>query len=105
MPERARDGHVSVAALFVVLEAHHPRPGTRHRLRGIERTVLGRGARRSAQRAGSTMRVELPDPHLSVEHAAIERALGGWTLRDLGSKNGVIVNGERVSQRVLGDGD
>src|SRR5262249_39130026 len=38
-------------------------------------------------------------------HAVIERALGGWAVRDLGSKNGVTVNGERISQRALGDGD
>src|SRR5260221_2626877 len=105
VPERARDGQISVAALFVVLDAGRPRPGSRHLLRGIERSVIGRGARRDAQRAQSSLRIDLPDPHLSVEHAAIERALGGWTLRDLGSKNGVIVNGERCAQRVLADGD
>jgi DNA-binding NtrC family response regulator len=105
VPERARDGQISVAALFVVLDAGRPRPGARHLLRGIERAVIGRGARRAVQREAVTLRMDLPDPHLSVEHAAVERALGGWTLRDLGSKNGVIVNGERVAHRVLADGD
>jgi len=104
VPERARDGQISVAALFVVLDAGRPRAGTRHLLRGIERTLVGRG-HGPARRDNATLRIDLPDPHLSVEHAAIERALGGWTLRDLGSKNGVIVNGERVAQRVLTDGD
>ncbi len=104
VPERVRDGQVSVAALFVVLDAGRPRAGTRHLLRGIERAVIGRGIA-AARRDHSNLRIDLPDPHLSIEHAAVERALGGWTLRDLGSKNGVIVNGERTAQRVLSDGD
>ncbi|CAN5430291.1 hypothetical protein BH11MYX1_BH11MYX1_49800 [soil metagenome] len=104
VPERTRDGQVSVAALFVVLDAGRPRAGTRHLLRGIERTVVGRGCE-AVQRDGSNLRIDLLDPHLSIEHVAIERALGGWTLRDLGSKNGVVVNGERTGQRVLSDGD
>jgi len=104
VPERARDGQIAVAALFVVLDAGRPRPGTRHLLRGIERCIVGRGTGK-ARRESTNLRIDLADPHLSVEHAAIERALGGWTLRDLGSKNGVIVNGERVSQRVLADND
>jgi len=105
VPERARDAQVSVAALFVVLDAGRPRAGTRHLMRGVERAIVGRGAKPSAIRERSTLRIDLPDPHLSVEHAVIERALGGWTLRDLGSKNGVIVNGERTTQRALADGD
>ena len=105
VPERARDGLISVAALFVVIDAGRPRSGTRHLLRGIERALVGRGPRASSTRASSTLRIDLPDPHLSVEHAVVERALGGWTVRDLGSKNGVIVNGERTAQRTLADGD
>jgi DNA-binding NtrC family response regulator len=104
VPERARDGQIACAALFVVLDAGRPRAGTRHLLRGVERALIGRGSA-PARRESTNLRIDLPDPHLSVEHAAIERALGGWTLRDLGSKNGVIVNGERVSQRVLADND
>ncbi len=104
VPERTRDGQISCAALFVVLDAGRPRAGTRHLLRGIECTVVGRGSA-PARRDGSNLRIDLLDPHLSIEHVALERALGGWTLRDLGSKNGVIVNGERTGQRVLSDGD
>ena len=105
VPERARDGQVSVAALFVVLDAGRPRGGARHLLRGVERAVVGRGAKQQATRERMTLRLELPDPHLSGEHVVVERALGGWTLRDLGSKNGVIVNGERTVHRTLSDGD
>jgi len=96
---------VSVAALSVVIDACRRRGGTRHLLRGVERAVIGRGPKPNAIRERSALRIDLPDPHLSVEHAVIERALGGWTMRDLGSKNGVIVNGERTMQRALADGD
>lgn len=104
-PERGRDDHISVAALFVVLDAGRPRASTRHLLRGIERAILGRASEPAARREGTTLRLGLPDPHLSTEHAVVERTLGGWQVRDLGSKNGLSVNGERVAQKVLEDGD
>jgi DNA-binding NtrC family response regulator len=104
-PERGRDDHISVAALFVVLDAGRPRPSTRHLLRGVERAILGRAGEAAARRDSATLRLGLPDPHLSTEHAVVERTLGGWQVRDLGSKNGLSVNGERVAQKVLEDCD
>jgi DNA-binding NtrC family response regulator len=104
-PERARDDQITVAALFVVLDSGRPRASTRHLLRGVERAVLGRSGEPSAKRDATTLRLGLPDPHLSIDHAVVERALGGWQVRDLGSKNGLSVNGERVPQKVLEDGD
>jgi transcriptional regulator of acetoin/glycerol metabolism len=105
VPERGRDGQVAVAALFFVLDAGRPRAGTRHLLRNSDRAVLGRGAQQAAHRTNAMLRLDVPDRHLSTEHAVVERGLGGWVVRDLGSKNGVAVNGERVAQRVLEDGD
>src|SRR3569623_1172115 len=96
---------MSVAALFVVLDAGRPRASTRHLLRGVERAVLGRSGEANAKRESATLRLGLPDPHLSVEHAVVERSLGGWQVRDLGSKNGLSVNGERLAHKVLEDGD
>ena len=104
-PERDRDGMVSVAALFVVLEAGHPRASRRHLLRDTTRAILGRGRTATSHRANGVLRLELPDPHLSVDHVALERELGRWVIRDLGSKNGVRVNGERIEQRALDDRD
>ncbi|HEY2943275.1 MAG TPA: SpoIIE family protein phosphatase [Vicinamibacteria bacterium] len=50
--------------------------------------------------------VFLPDQWLSRHHAAIEQRLGSYYLLDLGSKNGTLLNGERVSgDRRLRDGD
>src|SRR2546423_68208 len=83
--------------------ARRARAGARRLLRDIERVVIGRGTGAVRCELGS-MRLDIADPHLSVEHAVIERALGGWAARDLGSKNGVSVNGERISQRPLADG-
>ena len=50
--------------------------------------------------------VFLPDQWLSRHHAAVEQRLGSYYLLDLGSKNGTLLNGERVSgDRRLRDGD
>ncbi len=44
-------------------------------------------------------------PRVSAHHAVIQRRGRGWSLRDLGSKNGTSVDGRRVKGwRVLGDG-
>jgi DNA-binding NtrC family response regulator len=104
-PERERGGHVSVASLFVVLAAGKPRASTRHLLGGIDRAIIGRGREQTARREADRLHVELPDPHLSLQHASVQRDVGRWVLRDLGSKNGVKVNGERVSERALENGD
>ena len=38
-------------------------------------------------------------------HAQITETEGGWLLRDLSSENGTYVNGQRVTERLLADGD
>jgi DNA-binding CsgD family transcriptional regulator len=46
------------------------------------------------------------DPTVSRLHAVLERVGTGWSLRDLGSRNGTHVNGERIfGERVLHAGD
>jgi hypothetical protein len=48
----------------------------------------------------------LADPTVSGTHALLERVGATWLLRDVGSRNGSRVNGERLSgQRRLLDGD
>jgi len=42
---------------------------------------------------------------ISRHHAVITATVRGYVLRDLGSQNGTLVNGERVTERVLSDGD
>jgi hypothetical protein len=50
-------------------------------------TVMGRDA-------GNTVVVD--DPHVSAKHAELLFERGQWWLRDLGSSNGTVLNGEPV---------
>jgi len=48
----------------------------------------------------------LADPNVSRRHAELRRAANGdWTIADLGSTNGVKINGRRVSSSRLSPGD
>jgi pSer/pThr/pTyr-binding forkhead associated (FHA) protein len=62
--------------------------GTRHPL--AEDQTIGRGR-------GAT--IVIPDPHASRVHARLRLGAGGVAIEDLGSKNGVRVNGVRVERR------
>jgi hypothetical protein len=42
---------------------------------------------------------------ISRHHAVITATVQGFVLRDLGSQNGTVVNGERIAERTLADGD
>ena len=41
--------------------------------------------------------IAIPDPSVSRVHATLEPTAGGFIVSDLGSRNGVLVNGERIS--------
>ena len=49
--------------------------------------------------------VTLDDPSVSRRHARIRRNGMSWSIEDLGSTNGVKVNGSRVGESNLADGD
>jgi hypothetical protein len=49
--------------------------------------------------------VRLNRPAVSRRHAQITQTDKGWTIKDLQSENGTYVNGERVQERPLADGD
>lgn len=62
---------------------------------------------RVGRRPGSDLQLH-PERDLEVsgEHALIDRDAGGWFVRDLDSRNGTLVNGERLrADRYLEDGD
>ena len=47
----------------------------------------------------------VPLEGLSRRHCVVEPSESGWIVRDLGSRNGTFVNGERASEHLLRDGD
>jgi uncharacterized protein YeeX (DUF496 family) len=49
--------------------------------------------------------VRIYKPAVSRRHAQIARTATGWLLRDLSSENGTYVNGQRITERLLADGD
>ncbi len=65
--------------------------GKRHEL-GARTVVLGRS--RDAD-------ITVDDPNISRKHAEIRREEGAWWIVDLGSTNGVEVNGRRVDRAKL----
>jgi pSer/pThr/pTyr-binding forkhead associated (FHA) protein len=48
--------------------------------------------------------VVLSSRSVSRRHAMVERDAGGWVVRDLGSANGVFVEGKRLAHAVLASG-
>jgi hypothetical protein len=69
--------------------------GRRNVLSG-SRVVLGRS--READ-------IVLQDPNISRRHAELRRDEQGWQIVDLGSTNGIKVNGRRVDHQPLSPGD
>jgi len=49
--------------------------------------------------------IVLQDPNVSRRHAELRRDEGGWQVVDLGSTNGIKVNGRRVDNQPLSAGD
>ena len=50
--------------------------------------------------------LSLPDRHVSTEHARVfQDPFGRWIVEDLGSKNGVWVDGQRITARALLPGE
>ena len=45
------------------------------------------------------------DPKLSRRHCTFERDGSDWRLRDLESTNGTLVNGQKIKEHLLRDGD
>jgi len=44
-------------------------------------------------------------PEVSKQHAFLQRTSKGWLIRDLDSRNGLFVNGSKVREAFLQDGD
>lgn len=110
-PGRPTDGAAAPAQLTLAHFAGAPlRAPARHVLDDVGEVVIGRAARATAARAGEAGRRQLalgyPDAWISRHHARlVHDGAGGWQVEDLGSRNGLHVNGSRVAAAVLHDGD
>jgi pSer/pThr/pTyr-binding forkhead associated (FHA) protein len=70
-------------------------PGTRHTL-SAGRNVIGRG---------TDADIRLPDTGVSRKHVDVVLDNGVAIAEDLGSTNGTLVNGRRITRQPLADGD
>jgi membrane-bound lytic murein transglycosylase D len=71
------------------------------------RTLDGRSFRFSQSfhiGRGDDCEVRIEDVHVSRKHVEVSFSDGHWRIRDLGSSNGVFVNGERVETAAIDDG-
>jgi FHA domain-containing protein len=80
----------------------------RDRRRGLivfdgKRTLLA-GERMTIGRSRDC-EIVIDDPNVSRRHAEIRKTIEGWMIVDLGSTNGVKLNGRRVHEEVLSPGD
>ena len=98
--------------LFLVMHADAPtRLGSRHTLTGVSRVRIGRSTEPRIERgvrAGETeLAIGIADRWMSSSHAILARTEeGGWRVEDAGSKNGTLVNSQKLSEpHVLKPGD
>jgi len=96
----------AVPVLYLALHGYAPlTPPSRHVLDGIEEVVLGRGESLEIGRRSNRLEIQIPDPWMSSSQARIKPVLHRWVVEDLGSRNGTLVGGDRVSTATLADGD
>ena len=62
-----------------------------------DRFVIGRGKQSSD--------LTLKDPNVSRQHAMIEFQNGVYFMVDMGSTNGVAINGQRIARKQIAEGD
>jgi transcriptional regulator with GAF, ATPase, and Fis domain len=100
--------------LFLVLEAERPLAGgARFALEDVDEVLVGRAegtgprqAARSTVDGKCRLTIRAQGQFLSKDHALIRRDGRVWILQDLGSRNGVYVNGGKIEQPTpLGLGD
>jgi hypothetical protein len=97
-PQQAEEGHTMVYSssdrLSEPLREPDPRRGTaRLRIDGRTELLGSGGATLGRSREAD---IVLDDANVSRKHAEVRPSGGSWIVRDLGSTNGVKVNGRRV---------
>jgi Nif-specific regulatory protein len=71
------------------------RAGTNFPLDARRKTLLGRG---------TDCHISLPDPLCSRVHASLACTEDGWVIEDADSRNGTLVNGQKIDHAVIIDG-
>jgi Nif-specific regulatory protein len=72
------------------------RAGTNFPLDTSRKTLIGRG---------TDCHITLADPVCSRVHATLSREEDGWVLRDCDSRNGTSVNGQKIDEATIVDGN
>ena len=72
------------------------RAGTNFPLDARRKTLIGRG---------TDCHISLPDPLCSRVHAILSYSPDGWTIRDSESRNGTMVNGQKIDEARVVDGN
>ena len=85
-------GASEVYAYLTILTGN--RSGTNFPLDPSRETLLGRG---------TDCHISLPDPMCSRVHALVRFEEDRWMIHDEGSRNGIMVNGQKVESAALGD--
>src|SRR5262245_62159950 len=72
------------------------RAGTNFPLDSRRKTLIGRG---------TDCHISLPDPLCSRVHATLTFTPDGWVIRDAESRNGTLVNGQKIDEATIVDGN
>ena len=72
------------------------RAGTNFPLDTRRQTLIGRG---------TDCHISLPDPLCSRVHATLSSTPDGWVIRDAESRNGTTVNGQKIDEATIVDGN
>ena len=90
--------------LFIALRCDRPMEhGARIPIHDADVVWIGRGKALSVNRHGRELRIDMLDPRMSSKHLRLESVLDGWIAEDLGSKNGTLVEGRRISREPVAD--
>jgi len=93
-PQEAVEGQTILVPMAALIAEPGSMPQTEYRLGAVN--YLGRA---------EDNQVQIMSPEVSRKHAVITAVGNGFELKDLGSQNGVNVNGVRTNLRTLIDGD
>jgi pSer/pThr/pTyr-binding forkhead associated (FHA) protein len=101
-PPLPRSGHSKSSVVTASANGSHGAAlsllynGERHSITK-DRYVIGRGKQSSD--------LTLKDPNVSRQHAMIEFQNGVYFMVDMGSTNGVAINGQRIARKQIAEGD